>query len=130
MSARGGQRLGRIASPPPSEREPCLVRDRADQFTTAPDAILAGADIDTVKIPPRCPGANGVADGAVIVDGPSTWGEGISSPTVRSTLAGRGRATCVEATASMLAAREPVSRTAPTRRLGPGLRWRSWLVGA
>jgi hypothetical protein len=29
-----------------------LVRDRAGQFTTAFDSVLAGADIDTVKIPP------------------------------------------------------------------------------
>jgi putative transposase len=32
-----------------------LVRDRAGQFTTAFDAVLAGAGIDAVKIPPRCP---------------------------------------------------------------------------
>ena len=30
-----------------------LVRDRAGQFTIAFDAVLAGAGIDTVKIPPR-----------------------------------------------------------------------------
>jgi hypothetical protein len=35
-----------------------LVRDRAGQFTTAFDAVLLGAGIDTVKIPPRCPRAN------------------------------------------------------------------------
>ena len=35
-----------------------LVRDRASQFTTAFDSVLAGAGIDTVKIPPRCPRAN------------------------------------------------------------------------
>ena len=29
-----------------------LVRDRAGQFTTSFDAVLAGAGIDTVKIPP------------------------------------------------------------------------------
>ena len=32
-----------------------LVRDRAGQFTTAFDAVLAGAWIDTVKIPPERP---------------------------------------------------------------------------
>jgi putative transposase len=32
-----------------------LVRDRAGQFTTSFDAVLAGAGIDIVKIPPRCP---------------------------------------------------------------------------
>ena len=35
-----------------------LVRDRAGQFTSSFDAVLAGAGIDTVKIPPRCPRAN------------------------------------------------------------------------
>jgi transposase InsO family protein len=35
-----------------------LVRDRAGQFTTSFDAVLADAGIDTVKIPPRCPRAN------------------------------------------------------------------------
>ena len=35
-----------------------LVRDRAGQFTTSFDAALAGAGIDAVKIPPRCPRAN------------------------------------------------------------------------
>ena len=33
-----------------------LVRDRVSQFTTSFDAVLAGTGIDTVKIPPRCPG--------------------------------------------------------------------------
>jgi putative transposase len=32
-----------------------LVRDRAGQFTASFDAVLAGAGIDVVKIPPRCP---------------------------------------------------------------------------
>ena len=35
-----------------------LVRDRAGQFTSSFDAVLAGAGIGTVKIPPRCPRAN------------------------------------------------------------------------
>ena len=39
-----------------------LVRDRAGQFTTAFDAGLVGAGIDTVKIPPRCPRANCIAE--------------------------------------------------------------------
>ena len=34
-----------------------LVRDRARQFTASFDAVLAGAGIDPVKIPPRCPRA-------------------------------------------------------------------------
>jgi putative transposase len=43
-----------------------LVRDRAGQFTTAFDNVLAGAGIDTVKIPPRCPRANCFAEQFVL----------------------------------------------------------------
>jgi putative transposase len=43
-----------------------LVRDRADQFTTAIDSVLADAGIDTVKIPPRCPRANCFAERFVL----------------------------------------------------------------
>jgi putative transposase len=43
-----------------------LVRDRAGQFTTAIDAVLAGAGIDVVKIPPRCPRANCFAERFVL----------------------------------------------------------------
>jgi putative transposase len=42
------------------------VRDRAGQFTTAFDAVLAGAGIDTVKPPPRCPTAICVAERFVL----------------------------------------------------------------
>ena len=43
-----------------------LVRDRAGQFTTSFDAVLADAGIDTVKIPPRCPRANRFAERFVL----------------------------------------------------------------
>jgi transposase InsO family protein len=39
-----------------------LVRHRAGQFTGAFDAVLAGAGIEVVKIPPRSPRANGYAE--------------------------------------------------------------------
>ena len=43
-----------------------LACDRAGQFTTAFDAVLAGAGINTVKIPPRCPRANCFAERFVL----------------------------------------------------------------
>jgi transposase InsO family protein len=39
-----------------------LVRDRAGQFTDAFDAVLSGAGIEVVKIPPRSPRANAYAE--------------------------------------------------------------------
>jgi putative transposase len=39
-----------------------LIRDRASQFTTSFDTILADAGIKVVKIPPRCPRANCYAE--------------------------------------------------------------------
>ncbi len=43
-----------------------LVRDRAGQFTASFDAILAGAGIEAVKIPPRRPRANAFAERFVL----------------------------------------------------------------
>ena len=43
-----------------------LVRDRAGQYTAAFDAVLAGAGLDTVKIPPRCSRANCFAEHFVL----------------------------------------------------------------
>jgi len=39
-----------------------LIRDRAGQFTEAFDAVLSGAGIEVVKIPPRSPRANANAE--------------------------------------------------------------------
>ncbi len=43
-----------------------LVRDRAGQFTGAFDAVLAGAGIEAVNIPPRSPRANAYAERFVL----------------------------------------------------------------
>jgi len=43
-----------------------LVRDRAGQFTDAFDAVLAGAGIEAVKIPPHSPRANAYAERFVL----------------------------------------------------------------
>ena len=43
-----------------------LVRDRAGQFTDAFDAVLSGAGIEVVKIPPRSPRANCYAERFVL----------------------------------------------------------------
>jgi putative transposase len=47
-----------------------LVRDRAGQFTGAFDALLAGAGIEAVKIPPRSPRANAYAEDSCSLPGP------------------------------------------------------------
>ena len=43
-----------------------LIRDRAGQFTTSFDAVLADAGIQAVKIPPRSPRANAYAERFVL----------------------------------------------------------------
>jgi hypothetical protein len=49
--------------PPPSGSSSAR---RAGQFTTAFDSLLAGAGIDTVKIPPQCQRANCFAERFVL----------------------------------------------------------------
>ena len=43
-----------------------LVRDRAGQFTTSFDAVMADAGIEVVTIPLRCPRANCFAERLVL----------------------------------------------------------------
>jgi putative transposase len=43
-----------------------LVRDRAGQFSASFNAVLAGAGLEAVKIPPRSPRANGYAERFVL----------------------------------------------------------------
>ncbi|HEY2262404.1 MAG TPA: integrase core domain-containing protein [Streptosporangiaceae bacterium] len=46
----------------PAARFRFLIRDRAGPFTGAVDAVLSGAGIRVVKIPPRSPSANAYAE--------------------------------------------------------------------
>jgi hypothetical protein len=44
-----------------------LIRDRAEQFATSFDTVLADVGIKTVTIPPSCPRANRYAERFVLV---------------------------------------------------------------
>jgi hypothetical protein len=50
-----------------------LVRDRAGQFTETFDAVLSGAGIEVVKIPPRSPRANAIAERWIATPAGSAW---------------------------------------------------------
>jgi putative transposase len=94
-----------------------LVRDRAGQFTSSFDAVLAGAGIEVVKIPPRSPRANAYAERFVltarteVTDRMLIFGDGIcgrSWPSTRAITTDGDRI----AAASLIFAdlRKPVSR--------------------
>ncbi len=71
-----------------------LVRDRAGQFTEAFDAVLSGAGIEVVKIPPRSPQANAYAagPGEAAADGSITcWIRADARPRRRHVPARTGR---------------------------------------
>ena len=59
---RGSNFTRRVRCRPRRRRDP----DRAGQFTSAFDAVLAGAGIEAVKIPPRSPRANAYAERFVL----------------------------------------------------------------
>ena len=66
-----------------------LVRDRAGQFTASFDAVLAGAGIEAVKIPPRSPRANAYAERFVL-----------TAPTTLSRTSPRSRSSAVPSSAA------------------------------
>ena len=83
-----------------------LIRGRAGQFTGAFDAVLSGAGIEVVKIPPRSPSANAYAERwvrtvrAEVTDRSSSPGRGIcarswaATPCTTTGIARTGPSTC------------------------------------
>jgi hypothetical protein len=64
-------------------RVPFLIRDNAEQFTEAFDAVLFGAGIEVVKIPPRSPTSRTIT--SIARTGSGTCGHQITMTTSRMT---------------------------------------------
>ena len=88
-----------------------LVRDRAGQFTSAFDAVLAGTGIEAVKIPPRSPCANVYAERFVLTarPGPTTL-----SPTSPKSGSGAGPSSAASSTNTSGPHRDPGQGQWPT----------------